>query len=228
MPAKSIALCMIVKNEAHVIRRCLDSVLPLVDYLLIVDTGSTDDTQAIIREWLERVGLPGEVYDEPWRDFAYNRSHALAKLRENKGIDYALMIDADDQFIVDAGFDVIAFKESLLKELYNVEMRSGAVSYHRPQICSNRREFRFRGVLHEFLESPPGDVSTGTAIGFHIISAREGARSQDPDKYRKDAQVLEQALQTEQDALPSAPGSAAKLEDGSRFASWMAASILAS
>jgi glycosyltransferase involved in cell wall biosynthesis len=53
MPAKSIALCMIVKNEAHVIRRCLDSVLPLVDYLLIVDTGSTDDTQTLVREFLQ-------------------------------------------------------------------------------------------------------------------------------------------------------------------------------
>jgi glycosyltransferase involved in cell wall biosynthesis len=126
---KTIGLFMIVKNESKVILRCLESVRPIVDYILIEDTGSTDGTQAIIREWLERVGLPGEVYDEPWRDFAYNRSHALAKLRENKDIDYALMIDADDQFIVDAGFDVIAFKESLLKELYNVEMRSGAVSY---------------------------------------------------------------------------------------------------
>ena len=48
-------------------------------------------------------------------------------------------------------------------------------------------------------KAPPGAVSSGTAAGFHILSAREGARSQDPDKYRKDAEVLEKALQTEQD-----------------------------
>ena len=192
---------MIVKNESHIILRCLESVRPLIDYVLIEDTGSTDGTQALIRDWLDRVGLPGEVYEEPWRDFAYNRSHALARLRENKDIDYALMIDADDQLIVDADFDVVAFKKSLSKDQYDVEMRQGGVRYRNPQICSNRREFRYRSVLHEFLQSPPGDVSTGAATGFHIISGREGARSQDPNKYRKDAQVLEQALRSEEDAF---------------------------
>src|SRR5271155_4620707 len=100
---KTIGLCMIVKNESKVILRCLESVRPILDYVLVEDTGSTDGTQTIIRDWLDRVGLPGEVYDEPWRDFSYNRSHALARLRENRGVDYALMIDADDEFIVDTG-----------------------------------------------------------------------------------------------------------------------------
>ena len=200
-PIKTIGLCMIVKNESHIIMRCLESVRPLIDYVLIEDTGSTDGTQALIRDWLDRVGLPGEVYEEPWRDFAYNRSHALASLREHKDLDYALMIDADDQLIVDADFDVVAFKKSLSKDQYDVEMRQAGVRYRNPQICSNRREFRYRSVLHEFLQSPPGDVSTGAAAGIHIISGREGARSQDPNKYRKDVEVLEQALRSEQDAF---------------------------
>ena len=49
---RTIGLCMIVKNEAHVILRCLDSVRPLVDYVLIEDTGSTDGTQQIVMDWL--------------------------------------------------------------------------------------------------------------------------------------------------------------------------------
>ena len=196
---KTIGLCMIVKNKAHVILRSLESVRPLVDYVLIEDTGSTDGTQAIIREWLDRVGLPGEVYDEPWRDFAYNRSHALARLRENKGVDYAFMIDADDQLVVEAGFDVAALKESLSQDLYKVPLRYGLAHYQVAQICSNKREFRYRGVLHEFMEGPREGVSSGTVAGFYILSGREGARSQDPEKYRKDAEVLEQALQAEQD-----------------------------
>ena len=198
---KTIGLCMIVKNESHVILRCLESVRPLVDHVLIEDTGSIDGTQVIIRDWLDRVGLSGEVYEEPWQDFAYNRSHALSRLRENKSIDYAFVIDADDQFIVDADFDAAAFKNSLSRDFYTVELHSGAVRYRRPQICSNRREFRYRGVLHEFLESPAGGVSAGSAAGFHIISNREGARSQDPEKYGKDAKILEQALLVEDDAF---------------------------
>jgi hypothetical protein len=58
--------------------------------------------------------------------------------------------------------------------------------------------FRYRGVLHEFLEMPAG-TSVGSTSGFCICSTREGARNQDPNKYHKDAQILERALQTEQD-----------------------------
>jgi len=196
---KTIGLCMIVKNESKVILRCLESVRPLVDYVLIEDTGSTDGTQTMIREWLAQAGLPGEVYGEPWRDFAYNRSHALARLRENIGVDYALISDADDQIVFGADFDVAAFKKNLFQDWYDVELRHGSIQYRCPQICSNRREFRYRGVLHEFLQEPPGPVSRGIAGGFYISSTREGARSQDPDKYRKDAELLEHALQSEND-----------------------------
>jgi glycosyltransferase involved in cell wall biosynthesis len=195
---KVLGLCMIVKNESKLILRCLESVRPLVDYVLVEDTGSTDGTQTIIREWLARAGLPGEVYDEPWQDFAYNRSHALARLRERKSIDYALILDADDYIVFDSNFDIGAFKKTLSKDVYEVELRQGLVRYGRPQICSNRCMFRYRGVLHEFLESPPAS-SAGSASGFYISSDREGARSQDPDKYRKDARILEMALQTEKD-----------------------------
>ena len=144
---RTIGLCMIVKNESKVILRCLESVRSLVDYVLIEDTGSTDGTQAIIREWLDRVGLSGEVYDEPWRDFAYNRSHALAKLRKKRDIDYTLIIDADDVLVFDEGFDPMAFKKSLSQDLYHVRIKQGIIWHSRPQICSNRREFRYRGVL---------------------------------------------------------------------------------
>ena len=77
----TIGLCMIVKNETKVIRRCLESMLPLVDYILIVDTGSTDGTQQMIRGFLMEHKVRGAVINEPWRDFAYNRSFALEAAR---------------------------------------------------------------------------------------------------------------------------------------------------
>src|SRR5258708_7311441 len=55
----TIGLCMIVKNESKVITRCLGSVRPLVDYVMIEDTGSTDGTQQLITDWLERAAMKG-------------------------------------------------------------------------------------------------------------------------------------------------------------------------
>jgi glycosyltransferase involved in cell wall biosynthesis len=195
----TIGLCMIVKNESRVILRCLESVRPIVDYVLIEDTGSTDGTQTIIREYLNSEGLPGEVFDEPWQDFAYNRSIALARLREKDDVDYALIMDADDVLMFEKGFDSIEFKEGLTHGFYNVSLRSGPTEYYRPLICSNRLPFSYRGVLHEFLAEARDGCSFGMAMGLHVFERKEGVRSQVPDQYRKDAQLLEQALRTEED-----------------------------
>ena len=52
--SNKIGLCCIVKNESKVIERALKSALPIIDYALIVDTGSTDGTQKIISKFLEK------------------------------------------------------------------------------------------------------------------------------------------------------------------------------
>jgi glycosyltransferase involved in cell wall biosynthesis len=201
---KTIGLCMIVKNEAHVILRCLASVKPLVDYALIEDTGSTDGTQEIIRSYLRNNGIAGIVIEEPWRDFAYNRSLALKALRAKADIDYALIIDADDVVVYEPGFDAVAFKAALTADLYNVQFRLRDVIYERPQICSNRIEFLYRGVLHEFIDTEDGATSWGTgriavaaAHGFHMAAGLDGGRSADPQKYRRDADILRRALKSE-------------------------------
>ncbi|WFP65863.1 glycosyltransferase family 25 protein [Mesorhizobium sp. WSM4904] len=195
----TIGLCMIVKNEAKVILNCLASALPLVDYVLVVDTGSTDGTQDVIRDFLAIHNVQGAVIDEPWRDFAYNRSFALEQLREVEWVDYAMIIDADDVLIVDRDFEPTAFKSRMEHDLYDIEVSHGDISFYRPQICRNRLPFSFKGVLHEYLEAPPGPITRLNAEGFRIATGRGGARSQNPRKYQDDAAVLENALATETD-----------------------------
>ncbi len=87
----TICLCMIVKDEAKVIERCLGSVRDLIDTWVISDTGSTDGTQELIRRALD--GIPGELHEEPWTNFGHNRT---LNIRHARGkADYLLLIDAD-------------------------------------------------------------------------------------------------------------------------------------
>ena len=66
----TVTLCMIVKDEEHIIHECLDTMKQYVDRFDITDTGSTDRTKEIIREWGEKNNIPGTVYDHPWEGFA--------------------------------------------------------------------------------------------------------------------------------------------------------------
>jgi glycosyltransferase involved in cell wall biosynthesis len=91
---QQVTLSMIVKNEAHVIERCLESVKQFITGWVIVDTGSTDGTQQKIRECMSRI--PGNLHERPWRDFGHNRTEALELAKCVEYGEYALVIDADD------------------------------------------------------------------------------------------------------------------------------------
>ena len=60
MRLPKVTLCMIVKNESHIIRDCLESVSKTIDRYDITDTGSDDGTQKIIKDFFEEKGIPGE------------------------------------------------------------------------------------------------------------------------------------------------------------------------
>jgi glycosyltransferase involved in cell wall biosynthesis len=194
-----LVLTMIVKDEAHVIERCVESIRPLVDAWCIIDTGSTDGTQELIRGLLG--DLPGVVLDVPWVDFAHNRTVALDAARTWG--DYALMIDADVECIFDPRFEPQAFRRSLHADQYQVLFRDEAL-YRRPQLTSTNLPFSYRGPLHEYLLTPPDATDGGNINGFHYRSHPDGARSKNPRKYQDDAAVLERLIAAggEPDLLP--------------------------
>jgi glycosyltransferase involved in cell wall biosynthesis len=191
--AKKITLCMIVKNEAHVIERCLASVLPLIDYWVIVDTGSTDGTQEKIKKFFDNVGIKGELHERPWVDFGTNRSEALAFAQKTE-TDYALMIDSDEVLVFDSGFDSDAFKQTLTADLYNVFAFYGNTRYHRPQLTSNKKRFYYRGILHEYVDCHDPIETRDFARGFTNTPIQDGNRSKNPKKYQDDAVRFEEAL----------------------------------
>ena len=184
----SVVLCMIVKDETHVIERCLSSVRPFIDSWLVVDTGSTDGTQDLVRRLLD--GVPGELHERPWQDFAHNRTEALDLARPLG--DYSLMIDADEVFDAPHGF---AWPD-LTADVYALTHQTGSTTYWLERLVANRIPWRYAGVLHEYLEAEA--VTTRWQIpGPRIVGHYDGARSRGltaVQKYAKDARTLEQAL----------------------------------
>lgn len=74
-----VCLVMIVKNEARIMRRCLDQLVGLIDYVCISDTGSTDDTVSIIESFIEEKKAQqalrgGAVFHHAWKNFGHNRT----------------------------------------------------------------------------------------------------------------------------------------------------------
>ena len=196
---KTIGLCMIVKNEQKVIERCLDSVKKLIDYVCIVDTGSTDDTILKIKNWMKRNNIQGEVIEEEWKDFATNRTSAIQHIQKQQHIDYIFMIDADEIVRYDENFDVKTFKEKLTCDLYNMNCQLGGKLYDRNSIFKRTKPFYFRGVMHEFLDCKETIETSETIFGLTNIPIQDSARNEDPEKTLKDADALRKALKTEKD-----------------------------
>lgn len=182
---KTVCLNMIVKDETKVITRCLASVKPLIDYWVIVDTGSTDGTQKMIQEYMK--DIPGELHERPWKNFAHNRNEAL-QFAQNKA-DYVLVIDADEVLVLPKDYNL----PLLDKDFYFIKTHFGNTHYDRVQLINNHLDWKWEGVLHEGLASSDAHTCDRLADVFNYVRT-DGNRSEDPHKYDKDAAILENAL----------------------------------
>jgi tetratricopeptide (TPR) repeat protein len=183
---------MIVKNEARVIRRCLDSVRPFIQHWVIVDTGSTDGTQGLIRRHLS--DLPGELHERPWKDFGHNRSEALALARGKA--DYILIMDADEELEVPPGYRVPELEAEKYLILHRRRSSSDTM-WELGTLVKASLPWRYDGVLHEHIacDAPHREASLrGPVVWGHFDSARNVDPKQ---KYANDARVLEAALRDE-------------------------------
>ena len=187
----TICLNMIIKDESQVIIRCLESVKPLIDYWVIVDTGSTDGTQDLVKEYLK--DIPGELHEKPWVDFSHNRNEALS-LAKSKG-DYLLIIDADEVLEVSNSFD----RSTFVKDYYYIETLFAGTRYQRVQLVNNHLPWRWEGVIHEVLTCSKSQ-SHGFLKGVVNHPRTDGHRSRDPKKFNRDiALILEELRKNPED-----------------------------
>lgn len=152
--AAKISLCMIVKNEEQTIRRCLESVKGAVDEIIVVDTGSTDTTVSIALDCGAKVSL------FPWNgSFSDARNASL----DQAGGDWILYLDADEELAGEesrAGLRRAVEKESaegFFIKIINYLGEEGRIEPHQDvvfRLFRNRREYRFRGAVHEQVAGP--------------------------------------------------------------------------
>ncbi len=142
-----LSLAMIVKNEAARLPRCLSSVKNVVDELVIVDTGSSDDTVAIAQSF------GATVYPWTWTDdFAAARNYGLAQTHG----DWILVLDADETLIADSVPDLeywMAQPNCLAVTLLREEVGAAQSPYSLVSRLFRRRpDIYFERPFHELID----------------------------------------------------------------------------
>ena len=193
---QTIALCMIVKNEAGVITRALDSVKGFVDYYCICDTGSTDGTQLIIKDYLWDNALSGEVHERPWVDFAHNRQEAF-DLGSGR-CDYIMTLDADEVFAPFQDKQAILTQRvdklpTLSADRIDTYTSYASILYTRTQFFKDGRNWKWYWPVHEIC-SADDQESIELLSDACVVPSPDGSRARESNRYLRDAYIYEQWL----------------------------------
>jgi len=190
----TICLNMIVKNESKIIKRLLNSVVPLIDTYCICDTGSTDNTVEIIETFFREKNITGKIVHEPFRDFGYNRTFSMQQCREHPNSDYLLLIDADMILEIDPKFSITNFKNSLKSDAYHLFQGSPSFYYKNVRILRNNSEYSYWGVTHEYVKTPPH--TTYETIDRSLLFINDvGDGGSKTEKLSRDIALLERGLE---------------------------------
>lgn len=174
----TVSLCMIVKNEEAVLARCLESAAEFADEMIVVDTGSTDETVEIAKKFTNL------VYHFPWQDdFSAARNFAF----ERGTKDYLFWLDADDVISQTEQKKLLWLKSRLDTERPDVVMMKYAVAFdqrgnptftfYRERLIRNCRLARWHGKVHEVITPFGSTIHEEITIEHHKVKAAEAGRN---------------------------------------------------
>ncbi|MFN4195315.1 MAG: glycosyltransferase [Thermosynechococcus sp.] len=185
---------MIVKNEAQQLRRCLQSVQPWVDEIIVVDTGSTDETIAIAREFSPH------VYSVAWQaDFAAARNASLAYATG----EWIFYMDADEEFVVTDPHwrDQLTAEQAAAINQWSLLRREQSGDRHWSDFWNVRfgRRFpdlHFVGALHEQLSYRERQAVVGHLQGVYLLHHNQQSQERFLAKIRdRNIPILEKMVQ---------------------------------
>lgn len=197
-----ICLCMIVKNEQSNIKRCLNPTKDLIDYVFISDTGSSDRTKELIKDWCKENSIESEVTDNSWKNFGHNRtiSTELAMKRFPKAT-HLLFLDADMVLEIEKSFS----KESITDNNFMILQYHEASSYWNTRLVSTKYKWRSVGVTHEYWEphlKEHGDLPHVPYLKLTSLKIKDiGDGGSKSDKFERDLRLLDEGYKTEQDSF---------------------------
>lgn len=202
-PKPLLSLCMIVKNEEIYLPQCLESVKDVVDEMIVVDTGSTDNTPNIARQH------GASVYDYAWQDdFAAARNFGLDKAN---GV-FILILDADEELSPDAQTHLRSFLSNTPAEgIYLIVRSFGLTNALAPyydseqmRLFRNRPQYRFENAIHEMIY-PSIVAQQGSLLKSHFVIHHYGYLKNvvqgTESRIARDRRLLEQMYLDNPDSL---------------------------
>ncbi len=175
------------KNEEHCIQNTLESVYKHIDYWVICDTGSTDRTCEIVKNFFEEKGIPGELHVDEWVGFDHNKSLMMERAKDKT--DYVLHLDADDLLINGLDFG----KNDIGDDAYFMNVTRGTLKWMALIIFNNRLTWKFCGVAHTTIKCKEKESFTTKDISnrnSYVSGEGIGSRAFDPKKFLYDAEKL--------------------------------------
>jgi len=161
-----------------------------IDYWVICDTGSTDNTCQIIQDFFAEKNIPGELYIDEWKGFDVNKS--LMFERAYNLTDYVLHLDADDWLCGNFDRNMLKNQDS---DAFFFTYKRGSSEWLATSLYSNRLKWKYIGVAHNIIICLDGKnikhSSCFVTDNIWIDGNERGFRSLDPQKYLKDAEKLE-------------------------------------
>lgn len=196
-----IALLMMLKNEEKRLHVSLESVVGYVDSLIIYDTGSTDRTISILKEFSEKHLIPLRLKEGQFVNFCESRNVSLDFADTFEDVDFLLLLDCND--VLKGGDDLRKFVADMANKpessafLVTQEWWSGQhCKYFNTRLCKPRKGWRYVGSVHEYMTN---FNDKGEEVRDNIVKAPDSIvlyqdRTQDDDKtgrrFTRDKELL--------------------------------------